>query len=400
MGAGGLVVSGSFTVRRRPERRLLAVALSICLTAALGTALPADAQRAALSYKPQAPYRAAVLADASTGEILRAQDERVPWPSASLVKMMTVLVAIESVQAGKTTLEDQVLVSAHASKMGGSQVYLAEGERFPLRELLAATMIHSANDAAAAVAEHTAGSTEAFVARMNERAKELGMEDSEFHSVHGLPPARDQKPDLMSGRDLVILARELTRHAEVMEWAKTREAPFRNGAFGMHNPNKLLWRLPDAVGLKTGYFGAAGFNVTAMARRNGLELVAVVLGSPSSALRFDNAVKLLEEGFADYKMLAPVRAGDAVGPQISISGGREGFLVGVASEDVRMRLPRAEAAQTKVEVRVPTQVVAPLKKGQKLGEVVVTRGTEAIAAVDVVSPRDVESTSWWQSLLR
>jgi D-alanyl-D-alanine carboxypeptidase (penicillin-binding protein 5/6) len=167
----------------------------------------------------------------------------------------------------------------------------------------------------------------------------------------------------------------------------------------MHNPNKLLWRMKDATGLKTGYFGAAGFNVTATAQRNSLDLVAVVLGSPSSNLRFDSAVKLLDGGFANYKLLAPVRAGDTVGPQIAISGGHEGFVVGVAEQDIRMRLPRAEAARTKVEVRVPTQVVAPLRKGQKLGQVVVTRGTEEIAAVDVVSPRDVAATSWWQSLL-
>ena len=391
--AGSVVVG---TSRRGAWRT---VALSFGLTAALGPAPPEAAERAALSYQPKSPYQSAVLADASTGEILFAEAEHLRWPPASMVKMMTALLALESVAAGKTRLDDQVVVSAHAGEMGGSQVYLSAGERFSLRDLLAAMMIHSANDAAVAVAEHTAGSTEAFVARMNERAKELGMEETEFHSVHGLPPTRDQQPDLSSAHDLVLLAREVTRFPEVMGWAKTREASFRNGAFTLRNPNKLLWRYPDATGLKTGTFGAAGFNVTATASRDGLDLIAVVMGSANGNERFASAAKLLDSGFHDYSLLMPVHAGDAVGPQISIASGREGFMMGVAAADIRMRLSREEAARTKVEVRVPTQVAAPLQKGQKLGEVVVTRGDAEIVAVDVVSPRDFAAISWWQSLI-
>jgi D-alanyl-D-alanine carboxypeptidase (penicillin-binding protein 5/6) len=230
---------------------------------------------------------------------------------------------------------------------------------------------------------------------MNERARELGMEDSEFHTVHGLPPSRGQKPDLTSARDLVLLARELRKHPLVMEWAQTREASFRDGKFGMHNPNRLLSRLAGATGLKTGYFAAAGFNVTGTASRDGLDLIAVVLGSPSGGERVQAAVDLLEGGFAAYKILAPVKAGEEVGPQIAISGGQEGFIVPVAAADLRMRLSRDDAIRTKVEVRVPTQVVAPLAKGQKLGEIVVARGDEVVESVDLLSPRDVGATSWW-----
>jgi serine-type D-Ala-D-Ala carboxypeptidase (penicillin-binding protein 5/6) len=357
----------------------------------------AAAQRESLPFKPKSPYQAAALADASTGEILFGENERIPWPPASIVKLMTVLVAIEEVEAGKATLDDQVLVSANASKMGGSQVYLAEGERFTLRELLGATMIQSANDAAVAVAEHLAGSAPAFVERMDARAKELGMEEAQFHSVHGLPPAKGQQPDLVSARDLVILAREIAKHPVIMEWAATQEATFRRGEFGMHNPNHLLTRFPDATGLKTGFYGAAGFNVAATARRDGLDLIAIVLGSPSSNERFKSAVDLLQGGFTAYKLLAPVQAGEEVGPQIAISGGKESFVVGIAKTDLRMRLPREDAQRTKVEVRVPTQVVAPIQKGQKLGEVVVSRDDAQIAVVELVSPRDVAATSWWGS---
>jgi D-alanyl-D-alanine carboxypeptidase (penicillin-binding protein 5/6) len=393
-------VSGSSAVQFTSREGWLSfVGVLGVLAVWLMSAPAVDAQREPLPFKPKSPYRAAALADASTGEILFGESERVPWPPASIVKLMTSLVAVEDVAAGKATLDDQVLVSANASKMGGSQVYLAEGERFALRDMLAATMIQSANDAAVAVAEHLGGSTTAYVERMNARAKELGMEEAEFHSVHGLPPAKGQKPDLVSARDLVILAREISKHPELMQWAGTREASFRRGEFGMHNPNHLLTRFPDATGLKTGFYGAAGFNVAATARRDGLDLIAIVLGSPSSNERFKSAADLLQGGFTAYKLLAPVRAGEQVGPQIAISGGRESFVVGIAATDLRMRMLRDEAQRTKVEVRVPTQVVAPIQKGQKLGEVVVSRGDEQVAVVDLVSPRDVAATSWWASLL-
>lgn len=395
------MVSGSFAVpfATRGVRRFFAGALAVF--SIWSTFVPVvAAQREPLAYKPKSPYQAAALADAGTGEILFGENERVPWPPASVVKLMTVLVAVEDVDAGKATFDDDVLVSANASKMGGSQVYLAEGERFTLRELLGATMIQSANDAAVAVAEHLAGSTTAYVDRMNARAKALGMEEAEFHSVHGLPPAKGQKPDLVSARDLVILAREIEKHPEIMEWAATQEATFRGGEFGMRNPNHLLTRFPDATGLKTGFYAAAGFNVAATARRDGLDLIAVVLGSPSSSERFKAAVDLLQGGFTAYKILAPVHAGEEVGPQIAISGGKESFVVGIAATDLRMRLPREEAQRTKVEVRVPTQVVAPIQKGQKLGEVVVSRDDQQVAVVDLLSPKEVAATSWWGSWLQ
>lgn len=394
-GGGELPVRRAVAVRGGFGNVVVRVLLGLAYL--LAGAANVAAQRASLPYKPVSPYQAAVLADAATGDILFAKEERLRWPPASIVKLMTALVAVEEVEAGQASLDDLVLVSAHASRMGGSQVYLAEAERFPLRDLLAATMIHSANDAAVAVAEHLSGSTSAFVQRMNEKARALGMEDSEFHTVHGLPPAQGQQPDLTSARDLVILSREILKHPLLMEWARTREAPFRDGKFGMHNPNRLLSRFPAATGLKTGYYAAAGFNVAATASRDGLDLIAVVLGSANGNERFAAAIDLLDGGFRSYKILAPVREGQEVGPQIAISGGREGFVVGVAAADLRLRLSREEAAGAKVEVRAPTQVVAPLHKGQKLGEVVVRRGDEQIAAVDVVSPKDVAATSWWRS---
>ncbi|TMA82386.1 MAG: D-alanyl-D-alanine carboxypeptidase [Deltaproteobacteria bacterium] len=260
-------------------------------------------------FTPEAPYRAALVLDRDSGQVLFAKDEHLRWPPASMTKMMTLLITMERVRDKSIGLDDMVTASAWASKIGGSQVYLREGERFPLRELLKAIVIASANDGAVAVAEYVAGSTDAFVALMNQRAKDLGLADSEFHSVHGLPPGRGQQPDLMSAADLAIVARKLAEFPEIMEWAAMSEAPFRDGQLQMRNTNHLVRTYAGADGLKTGYYAAAGFEVTATATRDGLRLLAVVLGAPTKKGCFDEAAKLLTTGFAGYKTIQAAKAG-------------------------------------------------------------------------------------------
>ena len=375
--------------------RIRSLALGLLLaTAATASSAPPPG-RAEVPFKPAAPFTAAILMDADSGDVLFAQNEHQPWPPASMVKMMTVLLAIEQVKAGTIALDDMVQTSAWASQMGGSQVYLAEGEQFPLRDMLAAIMISSANDASVAVAERLSGSTEAFVERMNERARELGMQNSEFHTVHGLPPATGQKPDLMSATDLAILGRELMKHPEVMQWAGSSEAPFRGGQFTMRNTNHLVRNYKGATGLKTGYYAAAGFEVTATATRENLNLIAVVLGVPTKQGSFEEAGKLLSKGFAGWRAVQPVQAGQAVGAQISVAGGKEKFFVGEAAKGLRMVLPRQEAQQLKVEVKVPTQVDAPVAKGQVVGEIVTRQGDKELSRIEVIAPRDIERAHWW-----
>ena len=347
------------------------------------------------AFVPEAPYRAALLMDRDSGQVLMAKDEHLRWPPASMAKMMTLLITMEQVRDRRLTLDDMITTSAWASKIGGSQVYLREGERFPLRELLRAIVIASANDAAVAVAEHVAGSTEAFVALMNQRAKDLGLTDTEFHSVHGLPPSAGQLPDLMSAMDLAILGRTLAQFPEVGEWAATSEAPFRDGQLEMRNTNHLVRTYPGADGLKTGYYAAAGFEITATATRNGLRLLAVVLGAPTKRGCFDQAAKLLTSGFTEYRAVEAAKAGQPVGGAIPIAGGSAGTLTGVAAADLRFTLPRMEAAALKVEVKLPAGISAPIKKGQIVGEVIARRGDEQLGRVSVVAAQDVESTSWW-----
>jgi len=345
-------------------------------------------------FTPEAPYRAALVLDRDSGQVLFAKDEHLRWPPASMTKMMTLLITMERVRDKSIGLDDMVTASAWASKIGGSQVYLREGERFPLRELLKAIVIASANDGAVAVAEYVAGSTDAFVALMNQRAKELGLADSEFHSVHGLPPGRGQQPDLMSAADLAIVARKLAEFPEIVEWAAMSEAPFRDGQLQMRNTNHLVRTYAGADGLKTGYYAAAGFEVTATATRDGLRLLAVVLGAPTKKGCFDEAAKLLTSGFAGYKTIQAAKAGQPVGSAIAVSGGSVPSLTGIAAGDLRVTVPRTEAGNVKIETTIPPSISAPIKKGQVVGAVIARRGDQQLGKVNVLAPQDVESTSW------
>lgn len=376
-------------------RRGVVAALVLLASLPPAAAAARSQGRAEVPFKPEAPFKAAILMDADSGEVMFAQNENLPWPPASMVKMMTVLIAMEQVRDGKISLDDMVTTSKWASEMGGSQVFLAEGEQFPLRDMLAAIMISSANDASVAVAERIGGTTDAFVDMMTKRAQELGMKNAEFHSVHGLPPGTGQKPDLMSATDLAILGRKLAEFPEVMEWAGESEAPFRNGTFTMRNTNHLIRTYHGATGLKTGYYAAAGFEVTATASRDGLNLIAVVLGVPTKQGSFDEAAKLLSKGFADYRAVEPVKAGQQVGAQISVAGGKEKFFVGEAAKGLRLVLPREQAQQLKVEVKVPAQVTAPVTKGQVVGEIVAMQGQKEVSRIDVLAPRAIEKSHWW-----
>jgi len=340
------------------------------------------------------PYRGAVLVEMGSGKVLFSKNADLAWPPASMVKIMTVLVAMDAVAAGEVSLDDTVVVSKWAQNMGGTQVWLAEGERFPLRDLLEAVLVGSANDAAVAVAEHVAGSVPAFVERMNAKARSLGMRETELHSVHGLPPSRGQSVDLMSPRDLATAARALRAYPEVWQWASTKEAPFRDGKFTLRTTNWLLHWYPGITGLKTGFINLAGFGVTATAKRDGLELVAVVMGAAGKRSSLAEASRLLDYGFETYRLVEPVTEGAEVGALISVSGGAEPFFRGRAAEGIRLLLSREEARDLSLEVRVPGQIRAPVTQGQVVGAVVLMRGSDEVARVDVRAPRNIDSVGF------
>jgi D-alanyl-D-alanine carboxypeptidase (penicillin-binding protein 5/6) len=246
---------------------------------------------------PEPPLRAAVVLDPVSGRVLWAYNPYEKMAIASLVKMMVALIVIEKIQAGVLRWTDRVTVSVKARKMGGRQVFLTEGEVFTVRELFRAMMIHSANDAAVALAEKAAGSVEKFVQWMNARAKRLKMTRTTYSHVHGLPPGRDQSADLSCALDQAKLAARLVTHPRILAVTRLKQALFRDGTFTLRNPNKLLYRYPGSDGLKTGYNRQAKFCLAGTAVKDGRRLVVVVLGSINRWKRFRQAGWLLNVGF-------------------------------------------------------------------------------------------------------
>jgi D-alanyl-D-alanine carboxypeptidase (penicillin-binding protein 5/6) len=344
-------------------------------------------------------YRAGILVDADTGTVLFEKNPHLKAPPASMTKMMLILLVAERVRDGSMHWDDPITTSAWASKIGGSQVYLKQGEVFPLSEMMQAVVIHSANDASVAVAEAVAGSSEAFVDLMNERAKQLGMNDTVYHSVHGLPPGKGQQPDMSSAADLATVARELVKFPEVMKWAGTKEAPFRNGTMTLTNTNRLVRETNWVDGLKTGYYREAGFNVTATGQRDGLRLIAVILGAPQKHDCFAEAAKLLNKGFAENKELVAVKRGDTVANDVAVKGGNPRFVRVVAGGNVSVLAKRGEKRNLSVELALSGDVHAPLKVNDAIGEVVVKDGDVVVGRVPALAAEAAEKqTSLWDRL--
>lgn len=256
------------------------------------------AGRAPVQVLATDPYVSALLIHAESGKTLYAENEDAVVYPASVLKLMDLLVILDYIDQGTVNLDDMVQVTVEAYKMGGSQVYLDPKEQFTVRDLLYALMVQSANDAAVALAIHIAGSTENFVVLMNRKAEELGMRDTHFYSVHGLPPAKGQKVDVTTAHDFGLLALALSKRPEVYTYTGTRVRDFRNGEFIMRNHNHLLGKVEGCDGFKTGYFKAAGFSIMATAQRNGRRIIALVMGSRDRKVRDSRATELLARGFA------------------------------------------------------------------------------------------------------
>lgn len=264
----------------------------------LFAAQPAWGARAKIDTVSRDPYISALAVDADSGEILVDENSSAPAYPASVLKLMVLKVILDRIEEGGLQLDEMVQVTREAARMGGSQVYLDPKEQFSVDDLLYALIIQSANDAAVALAIHVAGSKDAFVALMNEKAVALGMKDTTFYSVHGLPPSEGQKPDITTARDMAILARELSKKPDVFRYTGTRERDFRGGEFIMRTHNKLLASVDGCDGFKTGYFKAAGFSIVATARRGGVRIIAVVLGSLDRKVRDARAAELIAIGFS------------------------------------------------------------------------------------------------------
>lgn len=343
-------------------------------------------------------YQAAVLMEAETGQVLIEDEPNKPWPPASLTKMMTMLLVMEKIKEGIIKLDDPVRASAKAARMGGSQIYLKHGEVFSVGDLMKSVVISSANDATMALAEYIGGSEGGFIELMNIRAEELGMNDSRFYSVHGLPPDPGDEEDVTSAHDMALLARELLKYPNVMEWGSIRRTTVRDGKFVLRNLNKLVRTYRGVDGMKTGHYAKAGYNVVATAKRRGTRFITVVLGAPTDGARFDEASRLLTLGFNLYRRIEAVKAGRPAGKTVTVHSSLEGKVEPVAANDVILLLTRAEAGKLAETVNVNEAVTAPVEKGQRLGEIIWTVDGAVIGSTPLVAAKRVNYAGWFRRL--
>ncbi len=336
----------------------------------------------------------AVLMDAATGQILYAKNADEALPPASVTKVMTLLLVMEAVDGGKLALNDTVTVSEYAASMGGSQVYLEAGEQMSVEDMIKSVVISSANDAAVALAETIAGSEEAFVRMMNERAASLGMEHTNFENVSGLDD--DTVNHLISAEDIAIMSRALISHETILNYSSIWMDTIRDGAFGLTNTNRLIRFYSGATGLKTGSTSKAKFCISATAKRGDLHLIAVIMGSPTRDIRNEMAKKLLDWGFANFAMYKNEAA----------SAGKVRVLGGV-SETCTVEyggfaklLAKGSEKNVTAEIQLPDEIPAPVRAGDAVGKIVYRIGDEIIGEDTVTASETVEKISFWGLLGR
>src|SRR5215469_3513111 len=329
-------------------------------------------------------YKGALLEDADSGRVLYAYNADMEWPPASMAKMMLLLVASEQVAAGRVHVNDPVLVSERSAHTGGSRLGLKEGEVYPLGELMKAALVKSANDAAVAVAEKTGGSVEATVRMMNERAQQLGMTHTEYQTVDGLPPRPTHDADRTTAYDLATVARAIIRETNLLMWSGQEHMDFDNGVCILNNTNHLIGHFEGCDGLKTGFTFQAGFNVTATAKRGDMRLIAVILGAPSNTQRFAQAAKVLEWGFDQYTSVSLLRSGQPLPVQVQVHQGP--LIQPVAAKDLKVVVPKADAADVRVRYDVASAIDGPVTTGEKLGRVLAENQGQVMTEVMAISP--------------
>lgn len=338
--------------------------------------------------------RSAILMEATTGAVLYRQNADEALPPASVTKIMTLLLVMEAIDAGIVHLDSTVTVSANAASMGGSQVFLKEGEQMILEDLLKSVVIASANDAAVALAEYVAGSEEAFVERMNARAKELGMKSTHFENTNGLDDTAQNH--VLSARDIALMSRELIKHEKILEYSSIWMDTVRDGAFGLTNTNRLVRFYKDATGLKTGSTSKAKFCISATAKRDGMHLICVVMGAETRDSRNAIATKLLDYGFANYELFEA--AGQRL-PEMRVLGGVENTCA-ISYGEFAYAVKKGEASRVESTLTMDESIAAPVKKGSVVGKVSYTLDGAEIGSVDIVTTESIDKIGYFGLLFR
>ena len=371
-------------------KKITAVILIICIAvSAFSFSAGAEESESADAPQFELDCRSAILMEASTGKVLYEMNADESLPPASVTKVMTLLLVMEAIDSGKITLDDMVTASAHACSMGGSQIYLEEGEQMSVEDMLKSVVIASANDAAVALAEYVAGTEEAFVEAMNKKAAELGLTGTNFENTNGLDDTVANH--VSTARDIAVMSRELIKHEKITEYSSIWMDTIRGGEFGLTNTNRLVRFYKGATGLKTGSTAKAKFCVTATAERGGVSLICVIMAAPTRDIRNAAAVSLLDYGFANYgvykneaKTLDPIKVVGGVRSECSVSY-PEFSYVAIKSDISRITF----------EVELDESAAAPVKVGDKVGRVVYKLGEEEIGSSDITSDETVDKIDFW-----
>nr|MBQ8244370.1 D-alanyl-D-alanine carboxypeptidase [Oscillospiraceae bacterium]MBQ8245442.1 D-alanyl-D-alanine carboxypeptidase [Oscillospiraceae bacterium] len=342
---------------------------------------------------PEVPAKSSCLMDIETGTVLQEQNADEPLAPASVTKVMTMLLVMEALDSGRIQLSDMVTASEAAAAKGGSQIYLKVGEQMSVDEMLKSVAVSSANDCACALAEHIAGSEAAFVDMMNSRAGELGMKNTHFVNCTGLDDGEDAASHRTTARDIAIMSRELMKnHPDIQKYTTIWMDTVRNGTFGLSNTNKLVRFYPGATGLKTGFTSGAGYCLSATAEKNGLGLIAVVMGSSTSQDRFNACKQLLDYGFAGYGIIHPEADGTLTVP---VKLGKADFVTAVPAEDTALLIDKSQLNSVNIKTELIDQVTAPVSQGQRLGTMTVTVGEQILKEIPLVAEAPVQRLSGW-----
>ncbi len=372
-----MIKKGDFTVKK-----LLA---ALCAVLALATS--------ARALDVAAP--SALLMEKETGTVLFSKDEHAKLEPASVTKVMTILLTMEAIDSGQLSYNTVVTASAHACSMGGSQIWLKENEQMTVGDMLKAVCVVSANDCAVALGEQIAGSEEAFVERMNQRAEELGMNDTSFKNATGLPAAGH----VTSAHDIAVMSRELIKnHPDIRQYTTIWMDSLRNGQSELVNTNKLIRFYEGATGLKTGFTAGALYCLSATAERDGMELIAVIMKDATSAQRFEDAKALLSYGFSTYalKNIAP----ETPLAPVPVTLGTQATVQPVLGEGTSLLLEKAKAGDLQQTVTLAESVPAPVETGTQLGTLTVTSGGETVAELPILAGEEVSRVTYGQMLLR
>lgn len=332
----------------------------------------------------------AILMESKTGKILYEKNPHDIRSCASITKIMTLILVMEAIDSGEISLTDNVTASAHAASMGGSDIWLEEGEVMSVDDLIKATVVASANDAAVALAEYIAGSEDTFVDDMNKKAKALNMNDTVFKNCNGL----DEEGHLTSAYDVALMSRELIKHKAIYNYTSIWMDNLRDGKTQIVNTNKLLKSYNGITGLKTGTTNEAGSCISATAQRNDLELISVVLGSKTGKERFSDAATLLDYGFANFTMVSPVMPEEFYNSTVKVINGMENLVNTQVRLNGNFLIPKGRDKDIKSNLELVEEVEVPVYKDQKLGTINFTLDDDVLAKYSITALNDVQQMNF------